>query len=65
MLNQVERIEDRRVQSLSATQFIEPRQAVRPSTTASPSIVKLLALIRSAAVAIAGSTTVQSYGLRV
>ena len=31
-----------------------------PSTTASPSIVKLLALIRSAAEAIAGSLAVQS-----
>jgi hypothetical protein len=36
-----------------------------PSTTASPSIMKLLALIRPAAAAIAGSRTVQSLALRV
>jgi hypothetical protein len=36
-----------------------------PSTTASPSIVKLLALIRPAAAAMTGSRTVQSWALRV
>jgi hypothetical protein len=36
-----------------------------PSTTASPSIVKLLALIRRAAVAMADNRAVQSYALRL
>ena len=61
MLDQVESVEDRGMRGRAAAQLIEPRQAVGgPSTTASPSIVKLLALIRAAAAAIAGSRSVQS-----
>jgi len=52
------------MRSLPPAQIIEPGQAVRPKHTASPSIVKLLALSRSAAAAIAGNLVVQSFALR-
>jgi hypothetical protein len=52
------------MRSLSSAHFIENRDKPSgPATTASPSIVKLLALIRPAAVAIAGSLAVQSFAL--
>jgi len=61
VLDEVESVKDRGMRGRAAAQLIEPRQAVGgPSTTASPSMVKLLALIRSVADAMAGSRTVQS-----
>src|SRR5262249_59087869 len=58
MLDKVERVEDR----LSAASLLRKSsnrdKPCGPSTTASPSIVKLLALMRSAASAIVGSLLV-------
>ncbi len=59
VLDQIEGAEDGSACSFTPPQANRDKPAV-PSTTASPSIVKLLALIRCAAAAIAGSRTVQS-----
>jgi hypothetical protein len=53
------------MRGLSSTQFSKRDKPSGASTTASPSSVKLLALIRSAAAAIAGSLAVQSFALRL
>jgi hypothetical protein len=52
MLDKIEGVEDCDSSALATRQFLEPRQAVRPEH-----IVKLLALIRSAAPAIVASRT--------
>jgi hypothetical protein len=44
--------------------FVKQDACLGPSTTASPSIVKLVVLINSAAAVIAANRTVQSYALR-
>jgi hypothetical protein len=64
-LDQVEGVEDRSSSGLSMGQLSNRDKPSGPSTTASPSIVKLLALINSAAAAIAASRAVQSYALRL
>jgi hypothetical protein len=59
-LDQVERVKDCCSSGLSTGQLSNRDKPSGPSTTASPSIVKLSALMDSAAVAIAASRTVQA-----
>jgi len=60
MLDQVERVQDRLIRGLRRRSSSNRDKPSGPSTTASPSIVKLLALIRSAADVIAINLAVQS-----
>jgi hypothetical protein len=63
MLDKVERVENRG--SSERDNSSNRDKPSGPTTTASPSIVKLSALIPSAAAAIAASRSVQSYALRL
>jgi hypothetical protein len=65
MLDKVEGVEDRGSSGITTEHSSNRDKPSGPSTTASPSIVKLLALINSAAAAIAASRAVQSYALRL
>jgi hypothetical protein len=65
MLDQVEGIEDRGVGGLTTFSSSNLDKPSGPGTTASPSIVKLLGLIRPALSAIAPSRAVQSFALRL
>jgi hypothetical protein len=58
-------LEDRLMRSFPRRRSSKRDKPSGPTTTASPSIVKLLALIRSAATAIADSLAVQLFPLRV
>jgi hypothetical protein len=64
ILDEVEGLEDRRIGGLPTAQFLEPDKPSGPSTKASPSIVKLLALTAPPS-AIARSRAVQSFALRL
>jgi hypothetical protein len=60
MLDQVEGVEDRGVRSLLLRNTSNRDKPSGPSTTVSPSIVKLFALIRAAAAAMADNRPDQS-----
>jgi hypothetical protein len=65
VLDQVEGIEDCSSSALPMGQLLEQRQTVGPQYNRSPSIVKVLALMRRAAVAMADSRAVQSWAMRL
>jgi hypothetical protein len=62
LLDQIEGIEDRLMASRRRRSSMRDKPS-GPSTTASPSMVKLLASMRAAAVTIAGSLAIQSFAL--